>query len=113
MTQLVEFSLSDKAAKRITLLVDNSGNPSNALRVFVEGGGCSGFSYGFELDENISDEDYALSFDGGKVVIDSLSYQYLKGAALDYVQDLSGSRFLVTNPNAVQTCDCNSSFSPF
>ena len=83
----------------------------SSLRVFVTGGGCSGFQYGFKLDDEQDTEDTKISNDGVSVVIDSLSMQYIYGSTLDYTEDLEGSKFIIQNPNAVTTCGCGSSFS--
>ena len=81
------------------------------LRVYIQGGGCSGFNYGFKLDENTIDGDTTIEKNGVQVLIDPMSYQYLEGIIIDYIQDLQGSRFIVSNPNAKTTCGCGSSFS--
>jgi iron-sulfur cluster insertion protein len=81
------------------------------LRVYISGGGCSGFSYGFKLDETSIDGDYSIEKNGVQVLIDPMSYQYLEGITIDYVQDLQGARFQISNPNAKTTCGCGSSFS--
>lgn len=86
-------------------------SPEEHLRVYISGGGCSGFNYGFKLDENTIDGDYEIERNGVKVLVDPMSYQYLQGIAIDYVQDLMGSRFVIENPNAKTTCGCGSSFS--
>ena len=83
----------------------------NYFRVYVTGGGCSGFQYGFKFDESPEGDDDVVEFDGFTILLDSLSYPYLYGSTLDYVEDLSGSRFLVTNPNAKTTCGCGESFT--
>ena len=103
--------LTDNAANKVRKLRESEGNNDLMLRVYVTGGGCSGFSYGFNFEENLGDDD--ASFDNGDVslVVDSLSYQYLHGSTIDYVEGLEGSRFTVTNPNATTTCGCGSSFS--
>lgn len=103
--------LTDNAANKVRLLREEDGNDDLLLRVYVTGGGCSGFSYGFSFAEAVNDDD--ASFDNGDVtmVVDALSYQYLEGAEVDYVEGLEGSRFVVKNPNATTTCGCGSSFS--
>ncbi|TXJ07618.1 MAG: iron-sulfur cluster insertion protein ErpA [Acinetobacter sp.] len=105
------LSLTDNAAKKVRQLKESEGNPELMLRVYVTGGGCSGFSYGFNFAESISDDD--ATFDNGDVrmLVDALSYQYLIGSTVDYVEGLEGSRFVVQNPNATTTCGCGSSFS--
>ena len=86
-------------------------SPEENLRVYISGGGCSGFNYGFKLDENTIDGDTTIEKNGVQVLIDPMSYQYLEGIIIDYIQDLQGSRFIVSNPNAKTTCGCGSSFS--
>ncbi|WP_315043251.1 iron-sulfur cluster insertion protein ErpA [Faucicola mancuniensis] len=105
------MTLTDKAANKVRKLREQEGNPNLMLRVYVTGGGCSGFSYGFNFEEELGDDD--ANFDNGDVslVVDSLSYQYLHGSTIDYTEGLEGSRFVVTNPNATTTCGCGSSFS--
>ena len=99
------------AANKVKSLVDEEGNPRLKLRVFVTGGGCSGFQYGFTFDEAINDGDTVIEKNGVTMVIDSMSLQYLVGGSVDYIEGLEGSRFLVTNPYATATCGCGSSFS--
>lgn len=105
------ITLTDKAAQKIRKLREQEGNPALMLRIYVTGGGCSGFSYGFDFAESLEDDD--ANFDNGDVslVVDSLSYQYLSGSTVDYTEGLEGSRFTVNNPNATTTCGCGSSFS--
>tara|TARA_B110001454_G_scaffold120755_1_gene112712 strand:+ start:1203 stop:1511 length:309 start_codon:yes stop_codon:yes gene_type:complete len=86
-------------------------SPKEHLRVYISGGGCSGFNYGFKLDENTIEGDFSIEKNGVKVLVDPMSYQYLEGILIDYVQDLMGARFQVSNPNAKTTCGCGSSFS--
>ena len=102
---------SDAAAGKVKALVDEEENDSLKLRVFVTGGGCSGFEYGFTFDEDVEDDDTQIDKGGVALLIDALSYQYLAGSVIDYKEDLQGSRFVVTNPNAVTTCGCGNSFS--
>ena len=102
---------SDSAARKVRELLDEENNPNLKLRVFVTGGGCSGFQYGFTFDELVADDDTAVDIDDVTVLVDPLSYQYLAGAQVDYEEGLEGSRFLVKNPNASTTCGCGSSFS--
>jgi iron-sulfur cluster insertion protein len=92
-------------------LVQNEGNPELKLRVFITGGGCSGFSYGFTFDEDVADDDAVVERAGVTLVVDSMSYQYLVGAEIDFKEDLQGSQFVVGNPNAVSTCGCGNSFA--
>ena len=103
--------LSDSAAKKVRQLRDGEGSTDLMLRVYVTGGGCSGFSYGFSFAEAANDDD--ARFENGDVamLVDSLSYQYLVGSEVDYIEGLEGSRFVVKNPNATTTCGCGSSFS--
>lgn len=102
---------TDAAAAKVKDLIAEEGNPDLKLRVFVQGGGCSGFQYGFSFDEIANEDDTAMVKDGVTLLIDSMSYQYLVGAEIDYKEDLSGSQFVITNPNATTTCGCGSSFS--
>ena len=106
-----ELNVSDQAIAKIKALLDQEINNNLSLRVFVTGGGCSGFQYGFKLDDEQDDEDTKISNAGISVVIDSLSMQYIYGSTLDYTEDLEGSKFIIENPNAVTTCGCGSSFS--
>jgi iron-sulfur cluster insertion protein len=101
-----------RAATRIAQLIEEQSNPRLNLRVYVQGGGCSGFQYGFSFDESINEDDTEVIQCGVRLLIDSMSYQYLVGAEVDYVDDLSGMQFVVNNPLATSTCGCGSSFSP-
>jgi iron-sulfur cluster insertion protein len=92
-------------------LIYDEGNPDLKLRVFVQGGGCSGFQYGFTFDEVVNEDDTVMEKNGVKLLIDPMSYQYLVGAEIDYKDDLEGSQFVIKNPNATTTCGCGSSFS--
>ncbi len=105
------LSLSAAAVDKVRMLVDEEGNDELKLRVFVTGGGCSGFQYGFTFDELVAEDDTQVEKDGVVVVIDPMSFQYLAGSEVDYTDGLEGSRFVVTNPNATTTCGCGSSFS--
>lgn len=105
------ITISDMAKSKITELLREENDPNLNLRVFVQGGGCSGFSYGFTFDEDKADDDYEFSMDGAKVLVDAMSMTYLSGANIDYKDDLTGSQFVITNPNATSTCGCGSSFS--
>lgn len=102
---------SDSAVAKVRELVEDEGNPDLKLRVFVTGGGCSGFQYGFSFDENQDDEDTVIERDGMVLLVDPMSYQYLVGATIEYQEGLQGSQFVVQNPNASSTCGCGSSFS--
>ena len=106
-----ELNVSDQAIAKIKALLDQETNNNLSLRVFVTGGGCSGFQYGFKLDDEHDTEYTTISNAGVSVVIDSLSMQYIYGSTLDYTEDLEGSKFIIQNPNAVTTCGCGSSFS--
>ncbi|MEZ5561205.1 MAG: iron-sulfur cluster insertion protein ErpA [Pseudomonadales bacterium] len=106
-----EIQLSDRAAARVRGLIDEEGNAELKLRVFITGGGCSGFSYGFTFDEQVADDDAVVSNGGVTLLVDELSYQYLAGAEVDYREDLQGAQFVVTNPNASATCGCGNSFA--
>jgi len=103
--------VTDNAVAKVRHLVEEEGNPDLKLRVFVTGGGCSGFQYGFSFDEVTAEDDTVVERDGIQVLVDSLSFQYLAGAEVDYEEGLQGSRFLVKNPNASTTCGCGASFS--
>lgn len=102
---------TDAAATKVKSLIDEEDNPNLMLRVFVSGGGCSGFQYGFTFDENQDDGDTAVENGGVKLLIDPMSYQYLVGAEIDYTEGLEGAQFVIRNPNATTTCGCGSSFS--
>lgn len=107
----VIIDLSNNAAEKVKSLIEEEGKPSLKLRVYVTGGGCSGFQYGFRFDEDISDEDTVIDRHGATLLVDPLSYQYLVGAKVDYVENLEGARFVVNNPMATTTCGCGASFS--
>ena len=102
---------TDSAASKVKTLIEEEGNPDLKLRVFVQGGGCSGFQYGFTFDEDVNEDDTVMDKNGVQLLIDSMSYQYLVGAEIDYKEDLEGSQFVIKNPNATTTCGCGSSFS--
>ncbi|MDH5231795.1 MAG: iron-sulfur cluster insertion protein ErpA [Gammaproteobacteria bacterium] len=102
---------TDAAASKVKSLIDEEGNDSLMLRVFVSGGGCSGFQYGFTFDEKETDGDTRVEKNGVTLLIDPMSYQYLIGAEIDYKDDLQGAQFVIRNPNATTTCGCGSSFS--
>ena len=103
--------VAESAVNKIKELIAEENNPDLKLRVFVQGGGCSGFQYGFTFDELQNEDDFDYNFDGVKVVVESMSAQYLQGASIDYVDDVYGSSFTINNPNATTTCGCGSSFS--
>jgi iron-sulfur cluster insertion protein len=102
---------TESAAAKVADLIAEEGNPELKLRVFVQGGGCSGFQYGFTFDEAVNDDDMTLEKNGVQLLIDSMSFQYLVGAEIDYKEDIQGSQFVIRNPNATTTCGCGSSFS--
>jgi iron-sulfur cluster insertion protein len=102
---------TDSAAGKVRELILEEGNPELKLRVFVTGGGCSGFQYGFTFDETANADDAVMEKNGVTLLIDSMSYQYLVGAEIDYTEGLEGSQFVIKNPNAKSTCGCGSSFS--
>lgn len=102
---------TDSAANKVRELIEEEGNPALKLRVFVTGGGCSGFQYGFTFDEEVAEDDTTLEKNGVTLLVDSMSYQYLVGAEIDYTDGLEGSQFVIRNPNATTTCGCGSSFS--
>ena len=108
---LAELGFSSRAATKVRELIEDEGNPALKLRVFITGGGCSGFSYGFTFDEDIADDDSVVLRDGVTAVVDPMSFQYLAGAEIDYREDLQGAQFVVTNPNASSTCGCGNSFA--
>jgi len=105
------FVFTDSAADKVKALIEEEGNPELKLRVFVTGGGCSGFQYGFTFDEAINEDDTTMQKNGVTLLIDAMSYQYLVGAEIDYKDDLEGAQFVIKNPNATTTCGCGSSFS--
>ncbi|CAM4041666.1 iron-sulfur cluster insertion protein ErpA [Bordetella tumulicola] len=102
---------TDSAAAKVKDLLAEEGNAELKLRVFVQGGGCSGFQYGFTFDEAVNDDDTVLDKDGVQLLVDPMSFQYLVGAEIDYKEDLEGAQFVIRNPNASTTCGCGSSFS--
>ena len=106
-----QMSVTAAAADKVARLIEEEGNRDLKLRVFVTGGGCSGFEYGFTFDEDSEEDDTTFHNSGVDLVVDSLSYQYLVGSVVDYREDLQGSRFVVDNPNAETTCGCGNSFS--
>lgn len=102
---------TDSAASKVKQLIDEEGNPELKLRVFVTGGGCSGFQYGFTFDESVSEDDTSMEKGGVTLLIDPMSLQYLAGAEIDYQENVEGAQFVIKNPNATSTCGCGSSFS--
>jgi iron-sulfur cluster insertion protein len=105
------MTLTDSAADKIKTLIAEEGSPDLKLRVFVTGGGCSGFQYGFTFDENVNEGDTEVEQFGVTLLVDPMSYQYLVGAEIDYSEGLEGAQFVIKNPNATTTCGCGSSFS--
>lgn len=105
------FIFTDAAAAKVKDLIEEEGNADLKLRVFVTGGGCSGFQYGFTFDEVANEDDTTLEKSGVTLLVDPMSYQYLVGAEIDYTEGLEGSQFVIKNPNASSTCGCGSSFS--
>lgn len=102
---------TDAAANKVSELIEEEDNPELKLRVFISGGGCSGFQYGFTFDENIEDGDSQVTNQGVTLIVDPMSVQYLMGAEIDYKEDLQGAQFIIRNPNAATTCGCGSSFT--
>jgi iron-sulfur cluster insertion protein len=105
------MSFTDDAANKVLNLISEEGNDNLKLRVFVTGGGCSGFQYGFAFEEGVNEDDTVIENKGARLLVDPLSYQYLVGSKIDYVEGLEGSRFVVENPMATTTCGCGASFS--
>lgn len=111
MTDSATILFTDRAATKVRELREEEGNPELKLRVYITGGGCSGFSYGFTFDEKVNDDDTVVDNNDVTLLVDAMSIQYLAGSEVDYDQGLMGSRFVVQNPNASSTCGCGSSFS--
>ena len=105
------ITITESAKEKIADILAEENNPKVKLRTFVQGGGCSGFSYGFTLDEEQNDDDFIIEQPGVTVLVDSMSMQYLQGAIIDYKEEITGNSFTITNPNAETTCGCGSSFS--
>lgn len=110
-TALPSVLFSEAAAAKVSQLIEEEGNPNLKLRVFIQGGGCSGFQYGFTFDEIIGEDDTTMTRNGVQLLIDSMSFQYLIGAEIDYKDDIEGAQFIIKNPNVATTCGCGSSFS--
>lgn len=108
-----QVTISESAVVKIADLLAEENNPKVKLRTFVQGGGCSGFQYGFTFDEDQHEDDFVVEKQGVKILIDAMSMQYLSGAVIDYKEDLMGSSFSISNPNAETTCGCGSSFNPY
>ena len=107
------MQINQSAIDKIKELIQEENNPDLKLRIFVQGGGCSGMQYGFTFDQQQNDDDIALENDGVLLLVDSMSMQYLSGAIIDYKEDIMGANFSISNPNAETTCGCGSSFSPY
>ncbi|HSS66026.1 MAG TPA: iron-sulfur cluster insertion protein ErpA [Gammaproteobacteria bacterium] len=105
------LQLSSSAAHKVQELVSQQGREAALLRVYIQGGGCSGFQYGFTFEDSAQEDDTVFEKEGVRLVVDPLSFQYLMGAEVDYKEDLQGARFVINNPNAATTCGCGSSFS--
>lgn len=105
------LTLTDSAREKVLDLLAEENNPELKLRIFVQGGGCSGFSYGFTFDEIANEDDFDLEFGLVHILVDAMSRQYLEGAEVDYTEEVMGSQFIIRNPNAQSTCGCGSSFS--
>jgi len=105
------LNFTEAAASKVSGLIEDENNPDLKLRVYITGGGCSGFQYGFTFDESQAGDDTVVTKDGVTLLVDSMSFQYLMGAKIDYLEDLQGARFVIENPNATTTCGCGSSFS--
>ena len=105
------LTFTSAAASKVAGLIEEEGNPDLMLRVYIQGGGCSGFQYGFTFDEKINEGDEKIVTDGVTLLIDPMSMQYLMGAEVDYTEGLQGAQFVIRNPNASTTCGCGSSFS--
>jgi iron-sulfur cluster insertion protein len=106
-----QILISERAAAKVKRLMEAEENPGLKLRVFITGGGCSGFSYGFTFDEEVADDDAVVERDGVSMLVDALSYPYLAGSQVDYQESLQGSQFVIANPNASSTCGCGNSFA--
>lgn len=111
MSDALPLVFTDTAANKVKSLVEEEQNPNLKLRVYITGGGCSGFQYGFTFDEKTNEDDLIIEKNGVALVVDPMSLQYLVGGTIDYTEGLQGSRFVVDNPNATTTCGCGSSFS--
>lgn len=105
------MKLESGAVEKLREIIAEENNPNMMLRVFVQGGGCSGFSYGFTLDESKNEDDFDFVYEDVKVLVDSMSMQYLQGSSIDYREDIMGASFVINNPQAQTTCGCGSSFS--
>jgi iron-sulfur cluster insertion protein len=108
----MNLTITENATAKILEVIQEEGNPELKLRMYVQGGGCSGMSYGFTLDEVQNEDDWVIPAGSASILVDSMSMQYIAGAEVDYKDDLSGSQFVINNPNAQTTCGCGSSFQP-
>jgi iron-sulfur cluster insertion protein len=108
----MNLTITENATAKIIEVIQEEGNPELKLRMYVQGGGCSGMSYGFTLDEVQNEDDWVIPAGSASILVDSMSMQYIAGAEVDYKDDLSGSQFVINNPNAQTTCGCGSSFQP-
>jgi len=106
----MDITVTEVCFEKVKDLIIDENKPNLMLRVFVQGGGCSGFQYGFTFDDEIADDDTKISKNGVDIVVDPMSYQYLRGSVIDYTVSLAGSQFVINNPNAKSTCGCGSSF---
>jgi iron-sulfur cluster insertion protein len=111
MGKIIMITVTENATTKINELILEESDPTIKLRMYVQGGGCSGFSYGFTFDSEQNDDDFTFEVGKTNMLVDSMSFQYLEGAVVDYKEDLQGSRFSITNPQATTTCGCGSSFS--
>lgn len=105
------INFTDSAAAKVSDMIKEEGDPTLKLRVYVTGGGCSGFQYSFAFDDKVGEDDMAIEKDGVTLLVDGMSYQYMVGATIDYQEGLEGARFVISNPTATSTCGCGSSFS--
>lgn len=108
---LSPLNFTESAADKVKSLIEEEGNAALKLRIYVSGGGCSGFQYNFAFDETVNEDDTVIVKNGVSLLIDAMSYQYMEGASVDYQEGLEGARFVISNPNASSTCGCGSSFS--
>lgn len=109
----MNITITESAQEKIAEILAEENKPSLRLRMFVQGGGCAGMSYGFSLDEEKNEDDFEIPAGSSSVLVDSMSIQYIAGATVDFIEDLQGSRFSISNPQAATSCGCGSSFSPY
>lgn len=105
------ITFTSSAAGKVSCMIEEEGDPSLKLRVYVTGGGCSGFQYSFAFDDQVGEDDMVVEKNGATLLVDAMSFQYMMGATIDYQEGLEGARFVISNPNATSTCGCGSSFS--